>query len=75
MFDIDNIFCILINVMFLVSVLGLLSYFYRRIKSYRTKYTSIKSIFLNRCAYSQRLIPKHYLVFQKFEVWRYCSLF
>lgn len=70
--DIDKIIYILVYVTFLISVFGCLTYF---CKGYKIKYIIIKNRFLNRFKYSEKLEPKHYIVFQKYDIWRYRSLY
>ncbi|MRN24373.1 hypothetical protein EAI30_07065 [Romboutsia ilealis] len=73
--DLDNIFYILIYMTFLLSIIGCLSYFCKKSLSHQIEYFLIKNIFLNRFRYSEMLEPRQYFSFQKYYIWRYCSLF
>lgn len=73
--DINSTLYILIYITLLLSIIGCLTYFYKEILYHKIKYIFIKNIFLNRFEYLERLLPKQYFVFQKYDIWRYCSLF
>lgn len=73
--DLDSMIYILIYMTFVLSVIGCLAYFCKRRISHKIEYILIKNIFLNRFKYSEILEPKQYFGFQKYDVWRYCSLF
>lgn len=73
--DIDNIIYILIYLAFLISIIGSLVYFCKESLCSKINDTFIKTVFYNRLRYLYKLIPKQYFVFQKYDIWRYCSLF
>ncbi|CEH33974.1 Prokaryotic membrane lipoprotein lipid attachment site profile [Romboutsia lituseburensis] len=73
--DVDSIWYILIYMTFLISIIGCLACFCKKSISHQIEYILIKNIFLNRFKYSEILEPRQYFSFQKYDVWRYCSLF
>lgn len=73
--DLDNMLYILIYMTFLLSVIGCLAYFFKKRISHQIEFILIKNIFLNRYKYSEKLEPKQYFSFFKYDIWRYCSLF
>lgn len=72
--DLDNILYIMMYMVFLLSVIGSIAYFCKKIYC-KLKYILIKNIFLNRFIYSKELIPNQYVSFIKYDIWRYSSLF
>lgn len=70
--DIEKFLYILLYVTFLISVFGCLTYL---CKGYRIRYIIIKNRFLKRLKYSKKLGPKQYIVFQKYNIWWYYSLY
>lgn len=73
--DMDNLLYILIYMTLLVSILGCIIYFCKDLLYHKIKYVLIKNIFINRFTYSKKRLPKHYIVFQKYDIWRYYSIF
>jgi hypothetical protein len=73
--DLNNILYILIYIAFLLSTIGCLVYFCEKRASYQIEYILTKNIFLNRFKYSEILELRQYFSFQKYDIWRYCSLF
>lgn len=73
--DLENMFYILIYMTFFLSVIGILTYFCKKRISHQIEFILIKNLFLNRFEYSEKLEPKEYFSYQKYDIWRYCSLF
>lgn len=73
--DLENMLYILIYMTFFLSIIGYLAYFCKKRISHQIEFTLIKNLFLNRFRYSEKLEPKEYFSYQKYDIWRYCSLF
>ncbi|CZR98633.1 hypothetical protein C4097_19580 [Clostridioides difficile] len=73
--DMDSMIYILIYMTLLVSIIGSIIYFCKDLLNHRITYVLIRNIFVNRNTYSEERLPKQYIVFQKYDIWRYCSLF
>lgn len=73
--DLENMLYILIYMTFFLSIIGCLAYFCKKRISHQIEFILIKNLFLNRFKYSEELEPKKYFSYQKYDIWRYCSLF
>lgn len=73
--DMDSMLYVLIYMTLLVSIIGSIFYFCKDLLNHKIKYVLIRDIFVNRITYSEERLPKQYIVFQKYYIWRYCSLF
>ena len=73
--DLENMIYILIYMTFFLSVLGCLAFFCKKTISHQIEFILIKNLFLNRFKYSEKLEPKEFFSYQKYDIWRYCSLF
>ena len=73
--DMDSMLYVLIYMTLLVSIIGSIFYFCKDLLNHKIKYVLIRDIFVNRITYSEERLPKQYIVFQKYDIWRYCSLF
>lgn len=73
--DLENMLYILIYMTFFLSIIGCLAYFCKRRISHEIEFILIKKLFLNRFKYFEKLGPKEFFSYQKYDIWRYCSLF
>jgi len=73
--DLENMLYILIYMTFFLSIISCIAYFCKKRISHKIEYILIKNISLDMFKYSEKLEPKEYFSYQKYDIWRYCSLF